>query len=610
MERSTWRARRVRPNIEGLEGRQLLSGGVRHRVQPLPVFSHLNRQINYATPQGTQVVVILHGFGSLAGSTVAPNGALNLVISGTNAETAIESRTSGGSGRAPLQSVLYPSVAPQDLSGIGGTTLDVLNLQNFDLLPGGLINLTAGIHKIELNSVAGNTQVNLRELPDSFNGTGAFQTATSNGQTLQFLSQVDSDGNFTGSQTLVGISGQFVPGTNLPVTKATENGPQGLIGTPLSPPGLVAVVNRVHGAPQSGGLPHAQIFGYDSVQNALIRFDVTTGDPLQTIPVPAGGGQPIAGAALARNNGALVVLVGTGSTIQAFDAVSGAPVGQFTTSNLGSIGMTSIDEIGSSGAQTVIGDAQDGPDGTLLAIDVTASLASGNTVAVGSPYQPQRQFELGGGLAGIDGSQTLFAAGAAHFDSFQPDTTQLGVLALSATGGNLNEISRNPIKSHGNYINTGPFGTIQGLPILGLGSVDQNLALVTGIANGQNVVNLYTQSLALAGTVHLTDPNLLTGVSESFRPGLVGAAVFDVQGNIQSFNGQNAQGLVLNDLGNLNLVKVRRMANSTIQGFPFSHAAITKRTNVTIVTPSRTADDRNGVTVVPGLLPTGPLFLP
>jgi hypothetical protein len=267
-------------------------------------------------------------------------------------------------------------------------------------------------------------------------------------------------------------------------------------------------------------------------------------------------------------------------------------------------------QISSTGAATVIGDAHAGSDGSLLAINVAASIASGQTVPIGTVFQPQRQFELGGGLTGVDGSDTLFAAGAAHFDSFQPDLTQLGVLALSTAGGNLTEVSRNPIKSQGNYIDTGPFGTIQGLPILGLGSVDQNLALVTGVINGQNTVNLYTQSLAQVGILHLNDPNLLTGVSESFRPGLVGAAVFDVQGNIQSFNGQTAQGLVLNDLGNLNVVKVRHMANSTIQGFPFGHVAITHRTNVTIVTPSRTVADRSDVIVQPGLLPTGPLSLP
>lgn len=612
MERMLRRARTTRPALESLESRQLLSvgGSGHHSVGALA--SHatfLNRQLSYRTPQGTHVSVYLHGFGKLVGSSLTPDGALNLVISGTNSGTQIIGRTRGGTGTAPLQSVLYANVAPQDLSGTGGTTLDVLNLQSFDLVSGGQINLTAGIHKIQLNSIAGNTQVNLRELPDSFQGTGAFQTAVSNGLTLSYLSQTLPHGTL-GAQTLVGISGQFSPGTNLPVTKATTNGVFGLQGTPLSPPGLVAVVNHVNGAPQpAGGLPDPQIFGYDSTTGNLIRFNATTGAVLQTIPL-SGTGTPIAGAALARNNNELVVLVGTGTTIEAFDAVSGAAVGQFTTSNLAGLGFLSVDEIGSTGSQTVFGDAGAGPNGQLLIINVAASLATGQAVAVGSPFAPQREFELAGGLTGVPGSDAIFAAGAAHFDTFQPNLTQLGVLALNTVGGNLSEISRTAIKSNGNYINTGPYGTVQASPILALGSVDQNLALVTEVTNGQNVVTLYSQGLATVGTITLNDPNLLTGLSETFRPGLAGAAVFDVQGNIQSFNGQDAEGLVLNDLGNLNVVKIRRASNSTIYGFPFSHVAITDRTNVTIVTPSRTADDRNDVIVQPGLLPTGPLSLP
>ena len=47
-----------------------------------------------------------------------------------------------------------------------------------------------------------------------------------------------------------------------------------------------------------------------------------------------------------------------------------------------------------------------------------------------------------------------------------------------------------------------------------------------------------------------------------------------------------------------------------IAGYPFGHAQIPNRTNVTILSSTRTVDDRNGVTVVPNTVPTGPLTLP
>jgi hypothetical protein len=64
--------------------------------------------------------------------------------------------------------------------------------------------------------------------------------------------------------------------------------------------------------------------------------------------------------------------------------------------------------------------------------------------------------------------------------------------------------------------------------------------------------------------------------------------------------------MVLNDNGNLNLVKFASVSNSTIVGQPFSHLNA-KVSNVTILTPSRTVGDRNHVTVDAGLQPLGPL---
>jgi hypothetical protein len=125
-----------------------------------------------------------------------------------------------------------------------------------------------------------------------------------------------------------------------------------------------------------------------------------------------------------------------------------------------------------------------------------------------------------------------------------------------------------------------------------------------------NQVALYsTQSLTGKGTIKLNDPNLLTGLSESFRLDLAGSALIDVQGDVQSFRGGRANGVVFNDLGNLNLVKFDSVANSTIVGQPVGHIEIANRSNVSIVTPSRSVGDRGGVTVVDNLRPIGPISL-
>ena len=65
--------------------------------------------------------------------------------------------------------------------------------------------------------------------------------------------------------------------------------------------------------------------------------------------------------------------------------------------------------------------------------------------------------------------------------------------------------------------------------------------------------------------------------------------------------------MILNDTGNLNLVKFASITNSTIVGQPVSHIQIRNRSDVTVLTPSRTAGSRNGVTVDSNLRPIGPL---
>ena len=105
--------------------------------------------------------------------------------------------------------------------------------------------------------------------------------------------------------------------------------------------------------------------------------------------------------------------------------------------------------------------------------------------SLGAPFSSQRQFELSGGLTGVPASHTIYSTGAAHFDTFQPNVTQFGILSLDTTRGRLSETARTPLKQNGAFIDTGPSGTAGSDPIQALGSVDQSLALVTGVSNGK-----------------------------------------------------------------------------------------------------------------------------
>ena len=121
-----------------------------------------------------------------------------------------------------------------------------------------------------------------------------------------------------------------------------------------------------------------------------------------------------------------------------------------------------------------------------------------------------------------------------------------------------------------------------------MGSVDRDLAVNTLGTDGTtpNTVALYGQvSLTRRGTIKLAYPNQLSDLSETFRPDLAGTALIDVQGNIQSFRGLSANGLVLNNTGNLNLLKTGRITNSTILAQPVGHiqAPIDHRSNVLII---------------------------
>jgi hypothetical protein len=641
----TRRGRQTRPGLEGLERRDLLSGtaaaagqgGAAAEVNPAQSSGSGSnassqvprvRQIRYTTPQGTHVAITLYGVGTLYGTTVDPDGGLNLRFSGTSAQTGIVAKVHGGTGYAPLRTLQHRLVPAQSLSGIGSSLLNVVNLRKFDLVSGGRINLTGGVHILFLNSVAPDTQVSLRQtppqlLPNGSTTAGSNTTASENGVNLAFLTDL------TGAQTLTGVSGTVVPGFNLlaagtsPLTPATNAVPQ------AAPPGVIVSINHVNGPPRGAlllGTP--QVFAYDTKQNALIRFDTTTGEPTLTIPkaLPTATAGTDAGVALARVNTRTVVLIDDGSDVYAYNPLDGSFLGSFTLNSLKSeqVGLGHPSRIGTVDSYTVVSNPNGGPDkqGVIQAINVGSSLAVGAAVASGPAFFAQRGFGLSGGLTGVPGSSTLYAVGAATFDPFQPLQPLLGLSSLTpsvpsqGTPVTFTETARNALTNQGALIPTGPNGQQPTTANDALGSVNEFLALGTGrttLPNGLTVnqVTLYSPTnYTSQANILLDDPNPLSALSGSLRPQLAGAALVDVQGNTQSFRAFDAQGLVFNGGGYINLMKINDASDTTVLGLPFQHAEIPHRSNVTIFSSTRAVGGRNGVTVLPNAQPTGPLSLP
>jgi len=662
--------RRTRPDLEGLEDRRLLSAlSIHHSIAPAGssngVFSHNNRDFTYTTPTGGLAVIDVVGRGNLTGTTLDGFGDLHLVFGGTNAYSKIVGQVTGGGGRAPLASILNSQLVKagqaNSLSGVGGNVVAAVKMGSFDLIAGGSINLTPGVNSLILDSVGPATQIHLRALPpapapsssglttsnpvtvttpsgssgsviSSFSSTssssasastleaGQSTTITTNSVSASYVS------NGAQAQSLASISGVFTAGTNLVEPLATGQPPS----IPPAPPGIIFKVNSINGSSTApiDLLTDSKIFGYDPTTGQLVRFDLNltndTGTKDLTFPTTIVPGMPaIAGVNLGWNGNQLDVLVSTvvnsAPTVYAYNATTGAPDGKFTTTTISS---SPIYSIGSTDTLTVLGTST--VPGALVpnqlqAINLTASLHTGQAQPQGTvqPYTPTAGFTLLGGLTGLPGSNNLYATVAATFDSFQPGDTQLGIQAIG-TG------QVHTIKGHGTsfsyklstgtstaLIQSGAYTNVSSIqPGPALGSIDQRLALVASAAGGTNTtINLYAPgSSAPSGTLTLdnfADP--LTALSSSFRTDLAGSALIDIQGNIQSIRGGSATGMVLNDSGNLNLVKFESLTNSTIIGQPVSHLQITSRSNDTILTPTRDVAGRNGVTVNNNLKPIGPL---
>jgi len=704
MKRSS--RRRSRPSVEGMEGRLLLSlSGVAQKIvqsrgadvhSPLAQTS-TNTAFDYTTAQGSKVAVNLIGPGTLAGTNLDANGNLNLVFSGTTVYTSIIGTVKGGNGQANLASITSKNLELGSLSGVGGELIGRVLLPSFNLIPGGQVNLTSGVQSFSLNSVAGDSQVHLRDTPlnttlgvqsyvNTVTGTGvtyAKLSATSTGATASSASGLSSGtsigvatgqsaggvttlGAGTLNPTALGFGGGEVGTINgaIPLINTVGNGENylgvpGLTqtqvnqgrtttyvvgtdgGTQLSsvagtftpganliepsdislpanhrvpPPGVLVTINHVNGGPtqQTPPLGDPLVYGYDAKANALIKFDSTTGAALQAIALPASA-NGVGGVSLARNGGELVVLVGIGPEVLAYDATTGASVGQFSVPLVAGGNFTTVTGIATGGSTTVLEDAYDGPNGTIQAINVAQSLATGHAITAGSPFFPSREFALAGTLTGIPGTGNLLALGAAFFDTTQPNLKQSGFLTVASNStGTLSEAARTVLLNSSTGLDqlAGPNNGIAGATSIAVGSVDSFLAVDYGVSNGVNNLKLYSPNgLTSKGTLTLADANPLADLTQSFHPELNSTALIDVQGNVQSFLGKTATGMVLNVAGNLDQVTIKNASNSTIIGLPLAHVNIPIRNNVTILTNSRLVGTRGGVTVNSALTEQGPLFL-
>ena len=598
--------------------------------------------LQYVTPTGVPVTILLSGPGTLYGSTVRPDGALDLVFNGTGPSSQLVASTPHNT-PVPLATVRDADVALDNRSGVGVNQIGLFGLKPFDLIDGGTINLTGGVRKFFLNSVGANTDVELRALQNqttSASTTAASTTTSNNAATTALVTSIlqnllqSNGGSFGGTSlnsSLLGASASASGGgsssSNSRVTTAnppangraltfdqSQGGVQliltdggfvpvftvtGTQSTP-PPPGIRIQINRING--NTAGTPtlaNPEIYGYDATNGALIRFDAATGAPLQAIPVPSIDPNA-AGVSLARNGQEIVALVGQGQLVRAYDATSGAFVGAFSVADLP--GFDSIDGIATTDSQTVLVDAKaDGP-GIARGINVPLSLMTGAAVPTTDAFTPDRQFTLLGGATGVSGFDLAELLGSGLFDTYQPNTPILGILELNTAFNKLAENDRFPLP--GNM--TAPAAPSNDA----VGSIDQLVARVTSVTDGMNVLSLTNRDTGVsAGTLKLNYPTRLAGLSESFRPSIQNAAVFDIQGDVQAFLASEASGMVINDTGTLWLLGLGAVRNSYVLGYPLVHVFTGVRVNTQLVSSALRGGTRGGVKLVPGLRPIGPLFL-
>ncbi len=626
---------RNRPLLESLESRQLLSGDVglvgpvggEMNFQDILPLSRIvdndvpvqDRRFVYTTPEGSLVTLTLFGPGTLEGTSVDPDGVLHIVYndtaendSGTGEFSAIVGNVVRQRGPILLGSITDADVPPEALSGDGIGPVGAVNLREFDLVPGGVINFTGGIGTLLLRSAGENSQINLTSLPAPDADGDAFDPAL--GATLAF-------GAFTG------VGGLNLPGAALGATPAGADAD--VDGIDFDVFGIDVSIPFVNGARGAGRIGDANLFGFDVESSQLIQFNAETGavvgDPLI---VPTNGG-PFAGASLARVGLQQTVLVGTGTEVFAFDIDTREFLGSFDTA--GVIGPDrTLTGLGGTDSRFLIVanddpiDPDASPDasfGGIFVIDLEASLASGQAVTTnpgGLPFVPGLGVVLTGGLPGTPGSEFVFATGAARFESFTPTLAQPGLLGLQVSfdGTTISELGRTPLTLPGGLSDAADPLEFAANPELALGSFNQQLTRFFGLTEVdgrlQNNILLVDPGTATAtGAFTLDFPSELEGLTEVFYPALVDSVLIDVQGTLRSFRSLESQGLVINSNGLINVVQIQEAEDVTISGRPVNHIRIPLRSDVSILSSER--DDPVSdldVIILDDPAPIGPLSLP
>lgn len=618
--RKIWR---TQPVLEGLEDRRLLSGFHRgskvlgpggrlfnekdlakYLVQRVNIQNNSfveDRRIIFRTNEGGFGTITLYGLGTLRGTKYDPaTGLVDIIFDDTNRDSRIVGKVRGGTGRVDLRVMRDRDLSDNTLSAAGTNQLGTVNLKKFDLVDGGRINLFGGIGTLFLGTIGANTVVNVTALPltpEQLNPSP--QSPTLSATFVQTANGVE----------LTGVGGLTVPGAIGTSSSSTVNVPA---------PGVNLIVEEVNGTPHDVPFANPQVFGYDPLANALVRFDASTGAQLQAIPITIPNPGQIQGeVGLGRYRGSQVALVAVDTTVQAYDVITGGFVGDFMTSNVLDGG--AVDGVGSTDRNVALLSSE---TQQVQIIDLNASIDNPLNLAVPAvdsqgdpiePFTPTRDFILAGGLTGAAGLNSGFVTGAAHFDTFTPDQFQAGVLTGNTLNDQIVETARTQLTSPSTIISNVP--TNPDFQPFAFGSVDLFPAIVTAFSPlaGTNTMTLYNPAtFASVGTVNLLYPNRLTGLSESFHPELEGGAIINANGIVNQFTTHNVTGLVFNTIGYLNLISVSQSAvSSTFIAEPIGMVDIHDRENVQIFsTTDRTTGTSNGVTLVPGLRPQGPLFLP
>lgn len=644
------------PSLEGLEDRKLLSGdqsslllpngqlinegdhqrlvvqlraasldpqNLRYKQASKAVLPTLpERRKAFRMDDGTVTVITLYGAGTLRG-TAKVGDALDIRYDNTNAASRIIARNShsapGASGRVRLRSLRDVDVPFGSVSGVGSNQIGIVNLPDYDLIEGGIVNLSGGVQIVQLGIIGPNTLFDIRSLPLPSNVTLPVDNVQVPSATF-----VATAG---GGAELAGVGGLTVPGAlstggvSAPsgfTTRINANGEIELVPVSGSSdgadlvPGATILVDAIEGRGEEPSFARAQIFGYDPTTRQLIQFDTATGAQqglrIQVPATPAPNDD--AGVGLARLDGNLVVLVGVGTEVFVYDVLTGESRGQFDTSNLGADWFVSGIAQTDTNPVLVSGFTQQ-----ALTVNLAQSLAQGRAVAAGAVFNAPDTFPLSGGATGAAGISSVALTGASYFTPFSPlsPSPQFGVMtaSISRTSGAISTTATTAVSSPGSIVDDVPPTN----PPFAFGSVGPYAALVTSVdtTRNVNVVTLYnpTSSFASAGTINLNIGTRLTALSESFHPELDGEAVINVQGVLTRIVGGDATGLVLNGVGYLNTIDFHRMTDSTIIGLPVGHIAIEQRQNVTILSSDdRPVGTQGGVTIVPNLVTPGALAPP